>query len=120
MTKVIIVDDDRTSSRLVKMLLDMDGFDVTVCHSIEDAQAAAAADVKAFVVDYHLGKANGLDLVRDIRSGQTNAPQDAIIVVTTGDYRRDDEAKRVGANRFLLKPYPPSTLSQAIQELLNQ
>ena len=42
MGKLILVDDDRSSSTLLRMLLEMDGFRVTVCPDSQRARQAAA------------------------------------------------------------------------------
>lgn len=119
MPQVILVDDDRTSVNLVKMLLELDGFTVTVCYDIASAKAAANAVTDAFVVDYHLRSGdNGLELIKAIRRGETAAAVDTLAILTTGDQRKENEAEQAGVNRFMLKPYPPSSLSKTINELL--
>lgn len=119
MTNVLLVDDDRTSVNLVKMLLELDGFKVTVCYDIASAQAAATAETAAVIVDYHLRAGdNGLALVRAIRQGETAAATNTLTILTTGDQRKEEEAAAAGVDKFMLKPYPPSTLSQTIRDLL--
>lgn len=121
MSKIIVVDDDITNVRLIKMLLELDGFSVTACTEVNQAITAAADGVQAFVIDCNLSRGtSGLDLLRDIRAGETTAPTDTIVIMTSGDYRRDEESRDAGADQFLLKPYPPQGLSQELSKLLNQ
>lgn len=119
MNKIIVVDDDPTNAGLTKMLLELDGFQVVACNDLQQAKTAASPDVSAFVIDIHLARgASGLDLVRAIRQGETAAPAMTAIITASGDHRREQEAQAAGANRFLLKPYSPSDLSQEIHALL--
>ena len=119
MTNIILVDDDRTSVNLVRRLLELDGFIVTVCYDIASAKAAANSNTDAIVVDYHLRAGdNGLDLVRSVRQGETSAPANTLTILTTGDQRKEKEAEMAGVNKFMLKPYAPSILSKVINELL--
>jgi CheY-like chemotaxis protein len=119
MTNVILVDDDRTSVNLVKMLLELDGYQVTVCYDIASAKAAVKAETDAIIVDYHLRSGdNGLELVRAIRAGETAAARHTLTILTTGDQRKEQEAEEAGVDKFMLKPYPPSALSKIINELL--
>ncbi len=121
MTKIIVVDDDNTNSSLIKMLLELDGFNVEACEDQEQAEAAITSETKAFVIDCHLARGkSGLDLLRAVRAGKTNAPADTAVIITSGDYRREDESKEAGANLFLLKPYPPNALSEVIAEILTK
>ena len=119
MTNVILVDDDRTSVNLVKMLLELDGFKVITCYDIASAKEAAAATTDAIIVDYHLRSGdNGLELVKAVRRGDTAAAITTLTILTTGDQRKEKEADEAGVDRFLLKPYPPSALSKTITEIL--
>ena len=120
MFNVIVVDDDPANTTLLKMLLEMDGFTVTTSADIEGAKANTDSETAAFLIDCHLARGkSGLDLVRDIRQGQTAAAADAVVLVTSGDYRQKQASEEAGANRFLLKPYPPETLSSLLLQLLN-
>lgn len=121
MTQIILVDDDTTNVELIKMLLELDGFSVNACTDIRQATGAAAKTaVSAFIIDHHLSRdESGLDLLRDIRAGQTGAANNVPVIMTSGDDRRSDEALAAGASTFLLKPYPPTTLTQTLQTLLD-
>ena len=119
MGKLILVDDDRSSTTLLRMLLEMDGFEVVVCPSTSQAVLAAENGVDAFLIDIYLAQGeDGLDLLRAIRSGSTAAPEDCPVIVTSGDERRRRDAENSGANSFLLKPFSPSYLSGLLSEML--
>ncbi|MCB8981537.1 MAG: response regulator transcription factor [Ardenticatenaceae bacterium] len=119
MKQVIVVDDDNTNSSLIKMLLELDGFSVQTCEDQAKATAAATSETQAFVIDCHLARGrSGLDLLRAIRAGETNAAVNTAVIITSGDYRQEDESKASGADLFLLKPYPPDALSATINAIL--
>lgn len=120
MASIVVVDDDPTNAGLLKMLLELDGFTVTSCEDLSQALAATNENIDAFVVDINLARgASGLDLLTKIRQGKTEAKSDATVIMTSGDYRREEESMTLGASRFLLKPYSPDVLSSALQELLS-
>lgn len=120
MTKVIVVDDDQTNITLTKMLLELEGFEVTSCTDIPQAARAAKDGVDAFVIDFHLARGvNGVELLRQIREGNTDALPQTVVIVTSGDYRREIESKKAGADLFLHKPYPPENLAIELKKLLD-
>jgi CheY-like chemotaxis protein len=120
MRKVIVVDDDLTNVGLTKMLLELDGFTVDACTDLAQATDVMSDDVNAFVVDVNLARGeSGLDLLRAIRAGETAVSPDTPVILTSGDHRREDEAMEAGADQFLLKPYPPESLSKEITKLVN-
>lgn len=121
MTNVIVVDDDQANTTLIKMLLELDGFTVKAFGTVDEAKSNAAVDTDAFVVDYHLARGdNGLKLLEAVRNGETAAPPHTAFIVTSGDYRREEAVLKAGADRFLSKPYPPETLTEEIEKLLNR
>ena len=118
--KLIIVDDDPTNTALTKMLLELEGFEVTTTDTLAGAHAAATPDVDAFIIDYHLTRGEkGIDLLRDIRAGKTGAPRDCISIISSGDYRSEADAIAVNANLFLSKPYTINVLVKHLHKLLD-
>jgi len=115
MIRIILVDDDRTNGSLTKMLLEMQGFQVTVSPTLAKAQEAADEGVDAFIVDCHLSEGDsGLDLLEAVRHGETAADPTTPIIMTSGDSRQEEIASRKGASIFLLKPYPISALAEQL------
>ncbi len=116
---VLLVDDDRTSVNLLKMLLELDGFTVTVAPTLDLARAQLTAVTTVLVVDCYLGGGtSGLTLVEEVRQGATAAPANLVIIVVSGDDRREADAHTAGANAFYLKPYSISDFSAHLQALL--
>jgi DNA-binding response OmpR family regulator len=118
MAKVIVVDDDPSTTTLVRMLLEMEGFDVDTSLNYEQALAAASADVATFIIDCNLAHGeSGVALLRAIRQGETAAPNDVPAILVSGDQRLEDEALDAGASAFLAKPYSPVQLSEMVHLL---
>lgn len=119
MARIIVVDDDYSTSRLVKMLLEMEGYDVAACSEAGTALAEADAGVNAFIVDCYLsGNESGLRLLEAIRQDETDVPSDIPIILVSGDQRLEDEAWSAGADAFILKPYAPNSLTDEVKRLL--
>lgn len=119
MYKVLLVDDDRVNCDLIQMLLELDGFDVVVTPTLEQARQNLNPAVDAVVLDRNLGQdANGIDLLKEIRAGQTKAKPNLVAIVASGDDRREEEALEAGANKFMLKPFSPSDLSEDLLALI--
>lgn len=116
MPKIMIVDDDRTTVRLLKTLLELDGFEVESASRGQDVLTNAPVNPPdIFLVDFHLTDMTGLELITKLR--ETNQFKTTPIVVASG-MDKEDEALKVGANRFLGKPFDPNVLSTICTELL--
>ena len=116
MPRVLIVDDDRTTVRLLKTLLELDGYDVSVAPTAA-AVVTLALEVRPdlFLMDYHLDEMDGVQIVNHIRALPDF--QHTPIVITSG-MNVEREALAAGASRFLMKPFDPDSLNQLFRASL--
>lgn len=120
MAKVIVVDDDYSTTALIRMLLEMEGYAVSTYIDAAGAMNEATDEVSAFIIDCYLGKdAIGIDLLRAIREHSNAAVRAAPVIMVSGDQRLADKVLSEGADRFLLKPYSPSELTKQINDLID-
>jgi DNA-binding response OmpR family regulator len=112
----MIVDDDRTTVKLLQTLLELDGFEIAVAARGGDVIPLAhqfTPDI--FLMDYHLSDMDGIEVLRELRGGGPfmNTP----IVMTSGlDVR--EEVMEAGANEFLIKPFEPEDLPPLFNRLV--
>jgi DNA-binding response OmpR family regulator len=117
--KVIVVDDDPSATMLIRVLLELDGFEVVTSFDHSSAVEAASPEIATFIIDFNLGQGgNGLDLIRAIRQGETAAPSTVPTILVSGDERVEQEALAAGADIFLVKPYSPSLLGDTVRRLM--
>jgi DNA-binding response OmpR family regulator len=114
--KVMIVDDDRNTVKLLQTLLELDGFEVAIAPRGADVMPVAEqAKPDIFLMDYHLADMDGVDVIRQLR--QTEAFAKTPIVMTSG-LDVEDEAREAGANTFLVKPFEPGDLPGLFNSLI--
>jgi len=116
MSKVMIVDDDRTMVSLLRILLEMDGFDVV--HAANHDEILERMDVEKpdlVLMDVFLANQDGMDLLAQLRQKQNL--MDLRVVMTSG-MDLADQAIKAGADAFLLKPYTPEQLIETINQNL--
>jgi len=116
MSKVLIVDDDRTMVSLLKILLEMDGFDVSNL-SMGGKLIEKVRDEKPdlILMDVFLSDADGKEVLAELRNTKDLA--DLRVVMTSG-MDLADQCMDAGADAFLLKPYTPEQLMKIIQQNL--
>jgi len=118
-SRILVVEDDEISGELAKYILEKHGFDVAVAKTAAAAKEALEKSPPDLVLmDVHLGDANGLQLIKRLRSGSIcpNVP----VIVTTSDRMRDTlfDAVDVNVQGYLLKPYQPGLLVQKVTAVL--
>lgn len=87
MNKILLVDDDRELTSLLKELLEMEGFNVLVAHDGEQALELLDDSIDLLLLDVMMPKKNGIDTLKALR--QTH--QTPVIMLTA----RGSELDRV-------------------------
>ncbi|MGB1288343.1 MAG: response regulator [Aggregatilineales bacterium] len=117
MAKIMIVDDDRTTTSLLEMLLELDGYEVIVVSMGANVIPTAEKDTPdLFLMDYHLTDMHGVDILRDLRVHATL--KDIPVIIASG-MNVEDEVMAAGANEFLIKPFEPGDLPIMFEKLIN-
>ena len=101
MKRVLIVDDEENIGRSLRLILEREGYAVSICHTAGEARAwGTRAD--AFLVDVRLPDASGMEVLRHIKAAEPQAP--VIMISGHGTIADAVEATRAGAFDFLEKP----------------
>jgi two-component system nitrogen regulation response regulator NtrX len=99
---IVIVDDEPNIGRSLRLILEGEGYRVTVCESAAAFQAErqrSRADL--YLLDVRLPDGNGIDLLRSLRQDDATP---AVMISGHGTIRDAVDATRSGAFDFLEKP----------------
>jgi CheY-like chemotaxis protein len=117
-TKILIVDDDRATTGLLKTVFEMEGFRTLVCPDPERVVDVVRRDKPDLVfMDFHLAETDSLAVLEAIKQDQALR---AIPVIMSSGLDRSEECKRAGADSFVLKPFRPANLMKEIRTFLDK
>lgn len=118
MARVLIVDDDVTTVALLEMLLELDGFAVSIAYRGADAIPKMVADnPDIMMIDYHLTDIEGVEIIKEVRQ---HADFKDIPIVMASGMDMSYEAEKAGANEFLIKPFEPNDLPELFNRLISE
>lgn len=124
MTRILVVDDDPLSARMMESALRMGGFDVVLAPNGATAVAlldAEAAPVHLVITDIFMPEMDGLELIRTIRARRPTIP---VIAVSAGSSRCWIDflpiARSLGADEILPKPLSPPLLLASVERVLER
>ena len=117
--RVLIVDDEENIGRSLRMILEREGYAVSVCRSAAEFNRHADAQrADAYLLDMKLPDGNGIDLLRTVRQNGASAP--AVMISGHGTIADAVEATRAGAFDFLEKPLSRDRVLLAVKNALEQ
>jgi two-component system, NtrC family, nitrogen regulation response regulator NtrX len=115
--KVLIVDDEENIGRSLQMILEREGYAVTICRSLAEFRAKPeAVRADAYLFDMRLPDGSGIDLLRSVQQNDGRAP--AIMISGHGTIADAVEATRAGAFDFLEKPLSRERVLVALKNAL--
>ena len=117
--RVLLVDDENQLRRVMRDLLERDGY--TVFEAKDGAQALEQVDTYApdiLVLDLNLPGLDGYGVITQLRSRQATADLPIIVLTAKGDEDNEVRVFELGADDFLSKPFRARALSARIQAVL--
>ncbi len=100
---ILVVDDDDSLRRVMKMQLDEAGYDVALAANGDDAlHALAERHPKLVITDLRMPGKDGMDLLRHIRGEYQETT--VIIITAFGTVETAVEAMKAGAYDYVTKP----------------
>jgi two-component system, OmpR family, response regulator len=117
--RVLVVDDDPLAKRMLVNYLEQHDMRVTSASQRQDVlRQFAVGEPSLIILDVRLGREDGLDLLREIRSRS-----DVPVIITSG--QRCEEIDRVvglelGADDYVTKPFGPRELLARIRAVLRR
>ncbi|KMW71685.1 transcriptional regulator [Photorhabdus luminescens subsp. luminescens] len=117
MHKILLVDDDRELTSLLKELLEMEGFNVVIAHDGEQALKFLDDSIDLLLLDIMMPRKNGITTLKELRLHH----QTPVIMLTA----RGSDLDRVlglelGADDYLAKPFNDRELVARIRAILRR
>jgi pilus assembly protein CpaE len=117
--KILVVDDDGDSLKLIGLMLQRQGYEVTTAHNGQQALDAAFTYMPDLIIlDVMMPDMDGYTVARTLR--QDNRTVDVPILMFTAKTLVDDKVAgfEAGADDYLTKPTHPAELAARVQAIL--
>lgn len=118
--RILVVEDSPMTRSLIVSSLEEIG-DFTVIEAENGFQALRKlpeVNPDLVITDINMPDINGLEVVRFVKQSENFKNIPVIIVTTEGRDVDKERGLRLGADRYLIKPFEPEELQRFVQELL--
>lgn len=116
--KILVVDDDPNTSRLVRLYLQKEGHTVLEAHDGEEGLSIAREKRPDLVVlDIMMPRMDGIEVCRTLRQ-----ESDIAIIMLTARTTDEDKLKGldIGADDYVTKPFSPGELAARVRAVLRR
>jgi two-component system chemotaxis response regulator CheY len=121
MAKTILIVDDSASLRaVVKLALVHAGYDVLEAGDGKQglAQLDKAGKVHLIVSDVNMPNMNGIEFVTQVKLHARHKFTPVIMLTTEGQDAKKQEGRAAGAKAWMIKPFNPPQLLDAVSKLI--
>jgi DNA-binding response OmpR family regulator len=119
--KILIVEDDKNISKLVKYNLEKAGFKCTIAGTGEEALKVLDKEpVDLVVLDIMLPKMDGLEVCRHIKQEKNSAHIPVVMLTAKGEEVDRIVGFELGADDYIVKPFSPRELVLRIKAILKR
>ncbi len=121
MKKILIAEDDPVMSKLLEFNLKRAGYLVISCADGETVLETVKDNPPNLALfDLNLPGISGLELSRHFQADENLADIPRIVVTAQGKDSVFEDLYASGIRKVFTKPFSPSTLNEAIEELLSE
>ncbi len=115
--RILVVDDERSITGVLEIILGESGYNVTIAHNVFEAtKVLRDRNIDLVITDLRLSDGTGIDLIGQIKK---DTPETEVILMTGyGSLDITIEAIKRGAYYYLEKPFTPDVLRTLVGRAL--
>lgn len=117
--KILVVDDDPTTRKVLSLYLKAKGHEVVTAENGLDAlEKLGTQNVNLIMSDVNMPYMDGIEFVRNVRANTEWSDIPILMVSTEADQEEQQLAFTAGANGYLIKPVTAEMVNDKIKELV--
>ena len=119
--RILTVDDDEYILDYFREIMKGFGAECSVAANADEALRLIdeSSPYNVYFVDMKMPGIDGISLTRAIKARMPNPEQSVVVMISSSDYSEvEQEARKAGADKFLLKPIFPSAIADTVSECI--
>jgi two-component system chemotaxis response regulator CheY len=120
MKTILTVDDSRTMRDMLRLSLEGAGFRVVQAEDgLHGLEVLAGEMPDVIVTDINMPRMDGFGFIEAVRKDDTSRSTPVLVLTTEVDAEKKSRAKAAGATGWIVKPFDPIKLVDAIRRVAN-
>jgi two-component system chemotaxis response regulator CheY len=116
---ILVVDDSESIREIVSFTLENEGYKVLLGEDGSDALRHLDSNpIDLILTDLHMPVMNGIEFIKNVRSNENYRTVPILFLTTESQTAKKMEAKEAGATGWIIKPFVPAKLTEAINKVM--
>ena len=117
--RVLLIEDEPSITEAIRFILTRDGMHVMTHGTGRDAvDAVRRKRPDAVILDVMLPERSGYDILSDLRGAPETASVPVLMLTARGHEKEREIAARLGADRFMTKPFSNAEMLETVRVLV--
>jgi len=118
--KVLIVDDESDLANLLKINLEVEGFECSIAKDGQEGiEKAAAMQPDVILLDIRMPVIDGYGALAELKKNRETSEIPVIMCTTIKGEENIKKAHDLGASDYIIKPFEPGEVLAKIRKVLN-
>ncbi len=119
--RILLIDDEPSLHEMVRLILDLAGYEmVGGGPRVNEAGSTKQLQPDLIVLDLMMPEVDGFEMLRRLKEDEETRDIPVVVCTVRSDPEDRAAALRLGASRYLTKPFEPDRLVQCIEEALRE
>ena len=115
---VLTVDDSRTIRNMLLMTLSGAGYETIQAEDgVEGLEVLAQSNPDVIVTDINMPRLDGFGFIEGVRRDERTRAIPILVLTTESDQEKKNRARQAGATGWIVKPFDPAKLIDAIERV---
>jgi two-component system, chemotaxis family, chemotaxis protein CheY len=116
--RILTVDDSRTMRDMLRLALEEAGFEVVQAEDgVHGLEVLQTENPDVIITDINMPRMNGFGFIEGVRAEARTRATPILVLTTESDPSKKDMARQAGATGWIVKPFNPTKLVDAIRRV---
>ena len=118
--RILVIDDDRMSLRILKRLMEKAGMDCSLCSSGAEAFSALEGEYlpDLILLDVHMPDVSGFEILRKLKADVKYREVPVVFLTGDEDVKTESQGLSEGAADFIRKPFSSEVLMRRLRNII--
>ena len=116
--RILIVDDSASVRQVAGMALTRAGYEVVEAVDGEDGVSKLTGKLHLIISDVNMPRLDGIGFLKAVKANSSYKFTPVIMLTTESGEDKKNEGRAAGAKAWIIKPFQPQTLIDAVAKLV--
>ncbi len=119
--KILVVDDDKTTRKMISLILKSKGYEVvTAENGLEALQKLGLEKINLILTDMNMPYMDGIELTRQVRANPDFSDIPVVMITTEADEDEKKRAFEAGVDDYLVKPTNAEQITESMKRIIKK